>query len=119
MSYKAKVRYIDKRTNLIKENILLKDSSIIPKRLRRFQDFKKQFDNKRNYLYTFCGYKLLINISYAYKHFQNNTYNEPRHHLNGTLYDILHNPLIVVINGAKDTLSSKDYRNTRCKYYLF
>jgi len=26
---------------------------------------------------------------------------------NGTLYDILHNPLIVVINGAKDTLSSK------------
>ena len=96
MSFKAQQRYIDRRTGNIILSKISKDAMALPKRHRTWKSFKKSFDNLSTYKYDFEGYCIVVNLHYAFKHFRQNTYNEQRSHLNGVLYDILHDPLIVI-----------------------
>jgi hypothetical protein len=99
--------------------MLFKDAQDIPKRLRSFKAFKMLFSDKRNYEYHCHGYKLLINVSYAYEHFEKNTYMEHRSPLNGTLHDIIHDPLLVVIDGKKEVLTFyKPYKNSEGLFHM-
>jgi len=96
MSFKAQQRYIDRSLNKIIVSKLYQDSVPLPKRHRNWQSFKKQFNNESTYIYNFKGYEIRVNLRYAFNHFIQNTYNEQRSHLNGVLYDILNDPLIVI-----------------------
>ncbi len=96
MSISAIKRYINPSSGLIKVSALSSDAEKLPVRHRSWQSFKLQFSSKNTYEYAFCGYKILVDLRYAFKHFHHNTYNEQRNHLNGTLYDMLHEPLLVV-----------------------
>jgi len=94
MSFKSNQRYISRDRIIISK--LLQDSIPLPRRHRNWQSFKKQFNNQSTYMYNFKGYTIVVNLHYAFRHFTQNTYNEQRSHLNGVLYDILHNPLLVI-----------------------
>ena len=96
MSIQAEKRYINKRNNQLRRNILLQDSTPLPKRLRNWKSFKSVFNNENFYQYSFLKYHILVDVRYAFRHFNQNTYNERRDHLNGTLYETLCDPLIVV-----------------------
>lgn len=96
MSFKAEKRYVDRCSGRIIIAKLYADTEPLPKRHRTWSSFKERFDGKSSYEYLFQTYKIRINLRYAFKHFIQNTYNEQRSHLNGTLYDILHNPLFVI-----------------------
>ena len=96
MSFKAQKRYIDRTTGRIILSKLLKDAVLLPKRHRTWNSFKKEFNNQSTYKYNFQSFHIKVNLRYAFKHFTKNTYNEQRTPLNGTLFDILHNPLIVI-----------------------
>ena len=96
MSINAVKRYIHSSTGMIRVSVLSADAEKLPPRHRTWKSFKLEFSNKNTYEYDFYGYKILIDIRYAFKHFNQNTYNEQRNHLNGTLHDMLHNPLLVV-----------------------
>ncbi len=72
MSFQAEKRYINKANDRIKENVLRRDAVNIPPKIKTFQSFKKQFDNKRYYEYTFLGYKILLDVNYAFNHFEHN-----------------------------------------------
>ena len=96
MSISAVKRYINPSSGLIRVLVLSGDAENLPQRHRTWQSFKSEFDSKNTYEYTFYGYKIVVDLRYAFKHFHQNTYNEQRNHLNGTLYDILHQPLLVI-----------------------
>jgi hypothetical protein len=96
VSFKAENRYINKRNSQLRKNILFQDSTPLPKRLRSWKSFKSVFNNENFYEYSFLKYHILVDVRYAFRHFNQNTYNERRDHLNGTLYDTLCDPLIVV-----------------------
>lgn len=99
MSINAKKRYIDSKTNKINISVLKKDAELLPQRHRDWKSFKASFENKNHYNYEFYGYKIHIDVNYAFKHFTQNTYNEHRNNINATILPVLHNPLIVI----KDT----------------
>ncbi len=96
MSFKAQQRYISTVSGQIIVSKLSKDSISLPKRYRDWKSFKNRFNNQSMYEYNFRGYIIRVHLRYAFRHFTQNTYNEPRSHLNGVLYDILHNPLLVI-----------------------
>jgi hypothetical protein len=96
MSFKAQQRYIDRSSGRIILSKLVQDAEILPRRFRTWNLFKEKFNNLSIYTYNFEGYNIEINIKYAFNHFTKNTYNEQRSPLNGVLYDILHEPLIVI-----------------------
>jgi len=96
MSFKAEQRYMDRRLGRIITSKLYRDAEALPKRHRTWASFKKLFNNLSTYTYNFEGYDIEVNVRYAFNHFTKNTYDEQRSHLNGVLYDILHEPLIVI-----------------------
>lgn len=106
MSFKAQQRYIDRSTGKIIISKIFQDATILPSRHRNWKSFKEAFNNQSTYHYDFKGYTIRVNLQYAFKHFTHNTYNEPRSHLNGVLYDILHEPLIVI--KKYDAISKKN-----------
>ena len=123
MSIKSVKRYIQPSTGKISLIALSKDAETLPKRYRTWKSFKEVFQSKNTYEYEFCGYKILVDIRYAFKHFNQNTYNEQRNNLNGTLYDMLHNPLLVIkkydVKLKKNTLQFyKVYKNRDTLYHI-
>jgi len=123
MSINAIKRYINPQNGLIRINMLSKDAEFLPRRHRTWKSFREIFQCKNVYEYNFHRYKILIDIRYAFKHFNKNTYNEQRNHLNGTLHDMLHNPLLVVkkydIKLKKNTLQFyKIYKNKDTLYHM-
>jgi hypothetical protein len=95
MSELAKQRYLNSndRINL---NKLKLDAENLPSRHRNWNEFKQSFGNVRHYNYDFYGYKIHIDVRYAFEHFLKNTYNEHRANINATILPTLHNPLLVV-----------------------
>ena len=104
MSWKSKQRYINPRTNRIKTNVLLQDASDLPSRHRNWQSFKGSFGGVSSYKVELFGYTIVVNLRYAFKHFQDNTYSENRQNINATLLPTLQDPLIVV----KSTYDNQD-----------
>lgn len=96
MSQKAKQRYINPIDNRINLQALKKDATSLPQRHRTWKEFKDSFNSGRHYNCEFMNYKIHIDLDYAFKHFNDNTYSERRDNLNGTLLETLNNPLIVV-----------------------
>ena len=116
MSWKAQQRYIDTRSDRVKLNVLSQDAVPLPPRHRTWKSFKKEFDNKNNFEFTFCGYSFVINTRYAFKHFSQNTYSEPREHLNATITKVIEDPIIVVHSSheEKETIVFyKPFKNTQ------
>jgi hypothetical protein len=112
VSFQAERRYINKSNDRVKENVLQKDAIDMPSKIKTFKAFQKQFNDKRYYEYAFLGYKILLDVKYAFNHFENNTYNDYRRNLSGTLYDLLHKPLLVVTEQNRQTLTFyKPYKN--------
>jgi len=96
LSYKAIKRYINAKDDRIKINILSKDADILPARHRNWKSFKSSFGNVNHYNHIFMGYKIVVNLSYAFRHFTHNTYFDFRKNVNATLLPTLLDPLIVV-----------------------
>lgn len=96
LSIKAKQRYINPSTNQININILKQDAELLPQRHRTWKDFKKSFGSGNHYNIEFKGYKIHIDLSYAFEHFKQNTYSENREEINATLLSTIQNPLIVI-----------------------
>ena len=119
MSFQAEKRYINKSNDRVKENVLRKDAIEIPPKIKTFQSFKKQFDDKRYYEYIFLGYKILLDVNYAFNHFENNTYHDYRRNLSGTLYDLLHKPLLVVTEQNRQILAFyKPYKSENNVFHM-
>ena len=119
MSFQAEKRYINKLNDRVKENVLRQDAIELPLKIKTFKSFKSQFDNKRHYEYTFLGYKILLDVKYAFNHFENNTYNDYRRNLSGTLYDLLHEPVLVVTEQNRQTLTFyKPYKNDNDVFHM-
>ena len=119
MSFQAEKRYINKSNDRVKENVLRKDAIDMPSKIKTFKTFQKQFDDKRYYTYTFLGYKILLDVNYAFNHFENNTYNDFRRNLSGTLYDLLHKPLLVVTEQNRQILTFyKPYKNESDVFHM-
>lgn len=102
MSINAKKRYIDIKTDKININKLKNDAEPLPKRHRNWKSFKYSFGNINHYNYEFCGFKIHIDVNYAFKHFMQNTYNEHRGNINATILPTLQNPLLVVKGTYED-----------------
>lgn len=102
MSYKAKQRYLDSRTDRLKLNIIPKDATNLPNRFRNWKAFKSSFGEGNYYSTKFCGYDIVVNLSYAYEHFQRNTHSENRESINAVIKPILADPLIVIKDSYKD-----------------
>lgn len=103
MCIKAKKRYINQSTNRINENALKQDAVSLPLRHQNYKDFRNSFGSGNHYNTEFKGYKIHIDLSYAYRHFKNNTYSENREYLNSSLLETIKDPLIVI----KDTYEGK------------
>ncbi len=103
MSYETTQRYINSRDGRIRVNILSKDASPLPDRHRNIKSFKTSFGGVNYYTYTFNGYFIVIDVKYAFNHFQNNTYSENREHLNATLLATVEDPLIVIKSKYDET----------------
>ena len=69
MSLSAENRYINKRSDMVKENKLLADAEILPKRIRKWKNFKEAFGNINQYEFNFLDLKIVIDIRYAYNYF--------------------------------------------------
>ncbi|MFK5976312.1 MAG: hypothetical protein QM493_07385 [Sulfurovum sp.] len=110
MSYKAVKRYINPRDGRIKENKLSQDADMLPKRHRTMREFKASFGDVNHYTFEFQGYFIVIDLKYAFNHFNNNTYLQKREHLNGTLLETLTNPLIVVKSKYEDEQTLTFYK---------
>jgi hypothetical protein len=94
MSQSAKKRYL--LNNKININKLKNDAINLPSRYRTWKEFKESFGGNRHYNYEFCGYKIHIDVKYAFDHFLKNTYNEHRANINATILPTLQDPLLVV-----------------------
>ena len=104
MSEAAKKRYIISSTKRVNDKKLKIDSDQLPARYRNWKEFKESFGNKNNYDHVFMGYKIYVNVRYAFGHFQKNTYNENRASINATILPTLNDPLLVV----KEKYEGKD-----------
>ncbi|MDQ7066706.1 MAG: hypothetical protein Q9M40_01170 [Sulfurimonas sp.] len=107
MSWKSKQRYINPRDDRVKLGTLSKDADNIPSRHRTWTKFKASFGNVNHYVHVLAGHTIVINLSYAFKHFTNNTYHQYRKNENATLLPTLLDPLIVV----KDTYEGQAVLN--------
>jgi hypothetical protein len=107
MSWKSKQRYIDLRTGLVKTNILSKDAVELPSRHRNMKSFKASFGGVNHFEYDFKSYFIVVDVKYAFEHFQKNTYSDNRQYLNATLLPTLRDPLMVICSHYKgeDTLT--------------
>lgn len=107
MSIDAQKRYINLSNGRINTNVLKKDSEPLPSRHRNWKDFKISFGGVNHYNYEFYGFKIYINVRYAFDHFKKNTYNEHRENINATIIPTLHDPLIVIKENyeGKNTLT--------------
>lgn len=95
MSLTARQRYLDSH-NKININKLKSDAEALPTRYRNWNEFKNSFGNVRHYNYEFAGYKIHIDVRYAFEHFLKNTYSEHRANINATILPTLIDPLLVV-----------------------
>jgi len=108
--------YIDRRQAKIKENILLKKATILPKYHKTFQGFKREFNNQRHFNFTFIdrfyiGHTIHINVSYAFEHFVKNTYSDyHRKKFNATLLMTLTKPLLVIKSWENENLVLTFYK---------
>jgi hypothetical protein len=96
VSYKAIQRYINPRDGRVKINMLSKDADILPVRHRNWKSFKSSFGDVNHYNYKFMEYKIVIDLSYAFRHFTHNTYFDFRKNVNATLLPTLLDPVLVV-----------------------
>ena len=77
MSWKSKLRYIDPRTGFIKTNVLSKDADPLPTRHRKIKSFKDSFGRVNHFEYDFKGYFVVVDVKYAFEHFQKNNETNP------------------------------------------
>jgi hypothetical protein len=107
MSVDAIKRYINPRDGKINVNVLRGDAEALPLRHRNFKSFKESFGDKNYYEHETKNYFIVIDLKYAFTHFDKNTYNDHRSHLNGTLLPTLLDPLIVIksIYESQNTLT--------------
>jgi len=105
LSIDAQKRYINQRTGKIKENILMQDADILPKRHRSFKSFKNSFGGVNYFEYKIKNYSIVIDIKYAFNHFVKNTYNEYRSNINATLLPTLTDPILIV----KEIKNNQEY----------
>lgn len=96
MSLSAEKRYLNKRTDMIIENKLLADADVVPTRIRKWKTFQEEFGNVNHYEFIFMDLKIIVDVRYAFSHFQKNTYSESRSNITGTILPVLHDPLIVI-----------------------
>ena len=107
--------YFNLRSKTLKTNILLQKAENLPKYHKNWKSFKKAFYSQRHFNFTFIdrfyeGYHIHIDVNYAFKHFQKNTYNEPREKLNATLLPTLIRPFLVVKENNKDGIKLIFYK---------
>jgi hypothetical protein len=119
MSYLAEKRYLDRRTDRVKLNILWNDADPLPKRHRTFQSFKTSFGNVNYYEFEIGGCFIVVDVKYAFRHFNQNTYNEKRSHINGTLLPTLHDPILIVRDTYENQSVITFYKTFRTKNDLY
>jgi hypothetical protein len=95
----------DKNYDRIRTNLLHKNAILLPPRHKTFKHFKKDFDYQNKYEYIFTdrfnnSYKIFIDVRKAFRHFNDNTYNEFRSHINASLKLTLIDPLFVVTENS-------------------
>jgi len=76
---------------------LFKKAIEIPKYHKTFKSFKQEFNNKNSFRFSFIDrfnnrYEIYVDIGYAFKHFEKNSYFENRQKLNATLFPTLTKP---------------------------
>jgi len=107
MSWKSKQRYINPGDDRVKIGVLSKDADEKPMRHKTWVKFKASFGNVNYFTHTIAGYTVVVGLSYAFKHFTDNTYHQHRKNENATLLPTLTDPLIVV----KDTYKGQSVLN--------
>lgn len=96
MSFSAQKRYIDSRTGKIKISILRRDADNLPDRHRDFKSFKASFGNVNHYEFEIADCFIVVDVKYAFRHFNKNTYNDQRSNINATLLPTLQDPILIV-----------------------
>ena len=119
MSYLAEKRYLDRRTDRIKLNALWQDADPLPKRHRTFQSFKASFGCVNHYEFEIADCSIVVDVKYAFRHFNQNTYNEKRSHINGTLLSTLHDPILIIRDTYKNQPVITFYKTFKTKDNLF
>lgn len=119
MSYKSIQRYINSRDDRVKENVLSQDADPLPTRHKTWKTFKASFGNSNYYAHTFVGHTIVIDLSYAFKHFTQNTYSQYRKNENATLLPTLLDPLIVVRDTYEGTSILNFYKPFKTNEGLF
>lgn len=121
MSVAATKRYINPRDGKINVNVLRGDAEILPSRHRNFKSFKESFGGRNYYEYETKDFFIVIDLKYAFNHFDKNTYNDYRSHLNGTLLPTLLDPLIVIksVYEGQNTLTFyKPFKTANDLYHM-
>ncbi len=119
MSFWAEKRYIDPRTDRIKLNILWNDADPLPRRHRTFTSFKASFGNTNYYEYKIAGCFIVVDLKYAFRHFNQNTYNEMRSNINGTLLPTLLDPILIVRDTYENQSVITFYKTFKTKNDLY
>jgi len=119
MSYQAQKRYINPRTDNIKENVLWNDADNLPQRYRNLKSFKSSFGNVNHYEFEIAGCFVVIDIKYAYEHFMKNTYNDPRANINATILPTLTDPILLVKDTYENTPTITFYKTFRSESDLY
>jgi len=119
MSYQAQKRYINPRDGRIKTNVLWNDADNLPQRHRNFKSFKASFGNVNHYEFEIAGCFVVVDIKYAFQHFKNNTYNDYRNQINGTLLKILQDPILIIRDTYETNPVITFYKAFKTKEELF
>jgi len=119
MSYLSQKRYINARDDRIKTNVLWNDADSLPPRHRTFKSFKASFGNVNHYEMEIAGCFIVIDLKYAFNHFTNNTYNDTRSHINGTLLATLHDPILIVRDTYENESIITFYKTFKTKNDLY
>jgi hypothetical protein len=91
-------RYVDPKTNLLKLDLLIKDSATkLPEPIKSYSDFKSQFSYKDGQYYLETPYTVVkVDPEFAYSHLTKNTANVNRFEISGAFVDTFKDPLFVV-----------------------
>ena len=108
LKYEDIIIFIDKKQNKVKEVFLFKKAIEVPKYHKTFRSFKQEFNNKNSFRFSFIdrfnnGYEIYVDVGYAFKHFEKNTYFENRQKLNATLFPTLTKPFLVLKDIEQNT----------------
>ena len=119
MSYLAQKRYINPRDGRIKTNILWNDADSLPPRHRDFRSFKTSFGNVNHYEFEIAGCFIVVDVKYAFAHFNQNTYNDQRGHINATLLKTIQDPILIIRDTYENNPIITFYKAFKTKNDLF